>query len=55
MISVLPSFSGASSSQIENCFKQRASLVGACFDGLNIPYNMQHADYIVGGSPKLAS
>ena len=53
VISVLPSFAGASSTEIEACFKQRASAVGACFDGLGIPYNMQHSDYVVGGQPKL--
>ena len=53
MISELPSFAGATTTQIENCFKQRASAVGACFDGLGIPYNMQHSDYVVGGQPKL--
>jgi len=53
VISVLPSFSSATATQIESCFKQRASAVGTCFEGLNIPYNMQHADYIVGGQPKL--
>lgn len=55
VISVLPSFAGATTTQIENCFKQRASAVGACFDGLGIPYNMQHSDYVVGGQPKLES
>ena len=55
VISVLPSFAGATTAQIENCFKQRASAVGACFDGLGIPYNMQHSDYVVGGQPKLVS
>ena len=55
VISVLPSFAGATTAQIENCFKQRASAVGACFVGLNIPYNMQHSDYVVGGQPKLVS
>ena len=55
VISVLPSFAGATPTQIENCFKQRASAVGACFDGLGIPYNMQHSDYTVGGQPKLVS
>ena len=55
VISVLPSFAGASSTEIEACFKQRASAVGACFEGLNIPYNMQHSDYTVGGQPKLVS
>ena len=53
VISVLPSFAGATTTQIENCFKQRASAVGACFDGLGIPYIMQHSDYTVGGHPKL--
>ena len=55
VISVLPSFAGATPTQIENCFKQRASAVGACFDGLGIPYNIQHSDYTVGGQPKLVS
>lgn len=55
VISVLPSFAGATTTQIENCFKQRASAVGACFDGLGIPYNMQYSDYVVGGQPKLVS
>ena len=55
VISVLPSFASATTTQIENCFKQRASAVGACFDGLGIPYNMQHSDYTVGGQPKLVS
>ena len=55
VISVLPSFAGATTTQIENCFKQRASAVGACFDGLGIPYNMQHSDYVVGGQPKFVS
>jgi Tfp pilus assembly protein PilE len=55
VISVLPSFAGATSTQIESCFKQRASAVGACFEGLKIPYNMQHSDYTVGGQPKLVS
>lgn len=55
VISVLPSFAGATATEIESCFKQRASVVGACFEGLNIPYNMQHSDYTVGGQPKLVS
>ena len=55
VISVLPSFAGATTTQIENCFKQRASAVGACFEGVGIPYNMQHSDYTVGGQPKLVS
>ena len=61
VISVLPSFSDASPTQIEECFKKPSNkygslqTVGECFEGLNIPYNMQHADYVVGGQPKLVS
>ncbi|MEO3356431.1 pilus assembly protein PilX [Acinetobacter haemolyticus] len=55
VISVLPSFSSATNAQIENCFKQSRATVGTCFDGLGIPYNMQHSDYVVGGQPKLVS
>lgn len=55
VVSVLPSFSGASTLEIESCFKQRSSAVGACFGTLNIPYNIQHSDYVVGGQPKLVS
>ena len=55
VISVLPSFAGATTTQIENCFKQRASAVGACFEALGIPYNMRHSDYVVGGQPKLVT
>ena len=62
VISVLPSFADASTTQIENCFK-RPSIkynnltvtVSECFDALGIPYNMQHSDYVVGGQPKLVS
>lgn len=53
VISVLPSFSSVTKEQIENCFKKRSSEVVSCFEGLNIPYNMQHADYRVGGQPEL--
>ena len=61
VISVLPSFSDASPTQIEECFKKPSNkygslqTVGECFEGLNIPYNMQHSDYVVGGQPKLVS
>lgn len=53
VISILPSFSGASSQAIEDCFKKSESEVGQCFEALEIPYNIQHADYTVGGSPTL--
>lgn len=46
----------------ENCptsinsdVNKKKCTVGQCFDNLSIPYNLQHADYIVGGSPKLKS
>lgn len=53
VISVLPSFSAASTTAIQNCFKQRQSNVGTCFQGLNIPYNLQRADYTVGAIQSL--
>ena len=62
VISILPSYAGATAAQIEACFKKTAikksnttETAEECFDALNIPYNLQHADYIVGGSPKLKS
>ncbi|MDH0710403.1 pilus assembly protein PilX [Acinetobacter johnsonii] len=62
VISVLPSFASASTADIESCFKKPSIkytsstlTVSECFDGLNIPYNMQHSDYVVGGQPKLVS
>ena len=61
VISVLPSFASATSTQIEACFKRPSikpatgQTVGECFDNLGIPYNMQHSDYTVGGQPKLVS
>lgn len=62
VISILPSYASATDAQIEACFKKTAikkddttQTVEECFDGLGIPYNLQHADYIVGGSPKLKS
>lgn len=64
VISILPSFAGANTTtdKIEACFKKTAikkdkdtETVEECFQKLNIPYNLQHADYIVGGSPKLKS
>jgi Tfp pilus assembly protein PilX len=54
-ISVLPTFSSATNTQIETCFKKPSREVTACFAEENIPYNTQHADYIVGGQPKLES
>ncbi|ENW93984.1 pilus assembly PilX family protein [Acinetobacter dispersus] len=62
VISILPSYVGASNSDIEACFKKTAikkdqltQTVEECFETLDIPYNLQHADYIVGSAPKLKS
>lgn len=55
VISVLPSFANVTSDQIETCFRRRSSLVATCFRDLNVPYNLQHADYIVGGQPELVN
>ena len=53
VVSVLPSFADASNAEIQECFKHRASAVKECFQELNIPFNIQHADYKVGAQPKL--
>lgn len=77
VISILPSYVGASDTEVEACFKKTSILENAktgdcptssktntdpakqrctveqCFENLDIPYNLQHADYIVGGSPRL--
>lgn len=55
VISVLPSFANATTTQVNNCFKKRidgTDTVQQCFDDLDIPYNVQRADYSVGGSPQ---
>lgn len=53
VISVLPSFSSATNERIEACFRAKRAEVSQCFRDLNIPFNTQHADYIVGSQPKL--
>ncbi|TCM70962.1 hypothetical protein EC844_101236 [Acinetobacter calcoaceticus] len=55
VISILPSFSDISSTQIEQCFQKTAAEVSQCFNQYNVPYNTQHAQYVVGGQPKLVS
>lgn len=50
IISVLPTFSSISDTQIQNCFKRKSSSVAQCFNEYNVPYNVQHADYTVGSS-----
>lgn len=55
VISILPSFSSATNVRIEDCFKKNSAEVSQCFKDLNIPFNTQHADYIVGSQPKLVS
>lgn len=53
VISVLPSFSSASTTDIETCFNKSRSEVASCFKTLSIPFNIQHADYTVTSSPLL--
>lgn len=48
VISILPNFSGRSGSEIESCFQRAAQQVMTCFARLNIPFNLQHADYSAG-------
>ncbi|QIO09964.1 pilus assembly protein PilX [Acinetobacter lanii] len=55
VISTLPSFAHVSTAEIEQCFKKLSSEVSVCFSNLSIPYNTQHADYVVGGKPELVS
>lgn len=61
-ISVMPSFARAKESDVQACFRKSAKIekdqtvtkdnnVEQCFKGLNIPYNMQYAEYSVGSEP----
>lgn len=62
-ISVMPSFSRVQNeSEINECFKKSAKIeknqavtknnnVEQCFKELNVPYNMQYAEYSVGSEP----
>lgn len=60
VVSVLPNFSSATNSQVEECFKKSAritsgsslSAVETCFKDLNIPYNVQTSEFNVSNSPK---
>lgn len=55
VISVLTSFASATNSSIEDCFRKKSTEVAQCFKDLNIPFNSQRADYLVGSQPKLIS
>lgn len=48
VISIFPSWSGRSGREIESCFQQLESQVMACFRRLNVPFNLQHAEYRIG-------
>lgn len=47
VVSVLPSLSGQSDTAIESCFQRSTTQVMACFKQLNVPLNVQRADYQV--------
>lgn len=53
VISILPSFSSVNAAQIEQCFKQKASMVAQCFAEFNVPFNVLHASYAVESQAKL--
>ncbi|MFB2538094.1 pilus assembly protein PilX [Acinetobacter sp. c3-l95] len=56
VISVLPAFSSATNDQIQSCFRRSNSeTVQDCFAALNVPFNVQSAQFIVSGEPKRAS
>ncbi len=55
VISILPSFSNATDTEIQTCFEQGMNDVIACFEALNIPYNMQSIDFNVAGQPQQQS
>lgn len=59
-ISVLPTFARAKAADVEACFQKSAiksavvtkdNNVEQCFKELNVPYNMQYAEYSVGSEP----
>lgn len=48
VISVLPNQSDHSAEDIASCFQQAEHQVMACFRQLNVPFNLQRADYNAG-------
>lgn len=55
VVSIMPTFAEARAADIEACFKHTAistvaNNVTACFRELNVPYNVQYAEYQVGTS-----
>ncbi|MEB3767234.1 pilus assembly protein PilX [Acinetobacter sp. MD2] len=53
VISVLPGLTAVTNANLEGCFKKNQDDVGACFKQLNVPYNIQRADYTVSAAPTL--
>ncbi|MEB3753251.1 pilus assembly protein PilX [Acinetobacter sp. MD2(2019)] len=53
VISVLPGLTAYTPANLEACFKKNQDDVGACFKQLNVPYNIQRADYTVSAAPTL--
>lgn len=64
VVSIMPTFVNANDTQVQRCFRRTAdsrrvvagvsessayhSTVATCFRGLNVPYNIQYAEYQVG-------
>lgn len=53
VISIMPTFVNATDTLVQRCFRRtavatNADNVAACFRGLNVPYNIQYAEYQVG-------
>ncbi|WLF83589.1 PilX N-terminal domain-containing pilus assembly protein [Moraxella sp. ZY210820] len=53
VVSIMPTFSSVTQQQIQDCFRRTAMTtvadnVAACFRNLNVPYNVQYAEYQVG-------
>ena len=61
VISVLPSFSDVSATEVRDCFRKTSikkttdtETVEECFAELNVPYSIQYSDYLVSASPTLS-
>lgn len=53
VVSIMPTFVNANDAQVQRCFRRTAlatnpTNVVACFRELNVPYNVQYAEYQVG-------
>lgn len=60
VISIMPTFVNATDARIQQCFRRTAvntvaNNVATCFRELNVPYNIQYAEYQVGQDVKNAA